>query len=71
MTRVRDLTLDDDLVAAARVLTDYAYYATVCDVVAADRRGEGIGETLMRAVVDHPDLRSVVGLSLSCRRGPG
>ncbi|ELY98140.1 GNAT family N-acetyltransferase [Natrialba asiatica] len=61
---------DGRLVAAARVLTDFTYYATVYDViVAADRRGEGIGETLMRAVVDHPDLQSVAGLSLLCRRG--
>ncbi|MGA9400647.1 GNAT family N-acetyltransferase [Haladaptatus sp.] len=61
---------DGDLVAAARVLTDYTYYANVFDViVAADRRGEGFGEILMEAVVDHPDLQSVVGLSLLCRRG--
>lgn len=60
----------DRLVASARVLTDYTYYANVFDaVVAADRRGEGIGETLMEVVVDHPDLQSVVGLSLLCRRG--
>ena len=38
-------------------------------IVAAHRRGEGFGETLMQAVVDHPDLQSVVGLSLLCRRG--
>lgn len=61
---------DGNLVAAARVLTDFTYYATVFDViVAADRRGEGIGETLMEAVVDHPDLQCVYGLSLLCRRG--
>jgi predicted GNAT family N-acyltransferase len=61
---------DGDLVASARVLTDYTYYANVFDViVAAHRRGEGFGETLMQAVVDHPDLQSVVGLSLLCRRG--
>lgn len=61
---------DGDLVAAARVLTDYTYYATVYDViVATDRRGEGFGETLLDAVVDHPDLQSTVGLSLLCRRG--
>lgn len=59
-----------DLVAAARVLTDFTYYATVFDVIVADdRRDEGVGETLLAAVVDHPDLRSVVGLSLLCRRG--
>jgi predicted GNAT family N-acyltransferase len=61
---------DGDLVASARVLTDYTYYANVFDViVAAHRRGEGLGETLVEAVVDHPDLQSVVGLSLLCRRG--
>ncbi|WP_135824692.1 GNAT family N-acetyltransferase [Halorussus ruber] len=61
---------DGDLVAAARVLTDYNYYATVFDViVAADRRGEGLGETLMEALLDHPDLQSVPGLSLLCREG--
>lgn len=59
-----------DLVAAARVLTDYAFYATVYDViVAADRRGDGLGEALLTAVRDHPDLQSVPRLSLVCRRG--
>ncbi|WP_137284453.1 GNAT family N-acetyltransferase [Halorussus salinisoli] len=61
---------DGELVAAARVLTDYNYYANVFDViVAADRRGEGLGEVLMNAVCDHPDLQSVPGLSLLCREG--
>jgi len=60
----------DRLVAAARVLTDYVYYATVYDVVvAADRRGEGLGERLLRAVVDHPDLAPLPGVSLLCREG--
>ncbi len=63
-------TATDDLIGAARVLTDGTYYATVFDVlVAADRRGEGVGKRLMQAVVDHPDLQDVVGLSLLCRRG--
>lgn len=61
---------DGDLVAAARVLTDFAYYATVYDViVAGDRRGEGLGETLMEAVLEHPDLEPMQGLSLLCREG--
>ena len=59
-----------DLVAAARVLTDFAYYATVFDViVAADRREESFGEFLMAEIVEHPALQSVDGLSLLCRRG--
>jgi len=61
---------DGDLVASARVLTDFTYYATVYDViVAADCRGEGVGVTLLDGVVDHPDLQDVPGLTLLCRRG--
>ena len=61
---------DGELLAAARVLTDYTYYATVFDViVAGERRGEGYGELLLEGVLDHPNLRAVDGLSLLCRRG--
>ena len=61
---------DDELVAAARVLTDHTYYAKVYDViVAADRRGAGHGRRLLEAVRDHPELRAVDGLALSCREG--
>jgi predicted GNAT family N-acyltransferase len=57
------LLRDDDsgeAVAAARVMTDYVYYAMVYDViVAADRRGEGLGQALVAAVRDHPRLQDV------------
>lgn len=57
------------LVASARVLTDYAYYAMVFDVVVrADRRGEGLGRELLAAVVAHPAL-SGVPLTLLAREG--
>lgn len=60
---------DGDLVAAARVITDGIYYGKVYDVVvAADRRGEGVGTRLMDAVVAHPDLLDV-WLSVTCREG--
>lgn len=50
----------DELVASARVLTDYAYYAMVFDVIVhAERRGEGLGERLLDAVVTHPPLADV------------
>ena len=62
--------VDGELVAAARVLTDRTYYAKVYDViVAADRRGEGHGRRLLEAVRNHPELRAVDGLALSCREG--
>jgi predicted GNAT family N-acyltransferase len=47
-------------VASARVLTDYVYYAMVYDVIVADdRRGDGLGEELMKAVREHPRLQDV------------
>ncbi|WP_227353622.1 GNAT family N-acetyltransferase [Haladaptatus salinisoli] len=56
-------------VAAARILTDYVYYAMVYDViVAADRRGTGVGRELMTAVREHPRLREV-SPSLLAREG--
>jgi predicted GNAT family N-acyltransferase len=63
---VRD---DGDLVAAARVVGDGVFYAKCYDVVvAAERRGEGVGATLLDAVVSHPELDDVF-LSLTCREG--
>ena len=45
-------------VGFARVVTDLATFAWVCDVfVAEDRRGEGIGTRLMEAVVADPRLQ--------------
>jgi len=60
----------DRLVAAARVVTDGAYYASVYDVVVADaRRGEGLGTELLAAVVDHDALGDVPRLNAACREG--
>jgi GNAT superfamily N-acetyltransferase len=58
-----------DFVAAARVLTDYTYYAMVFDVIVREGyRGDGLGEELMAALVTHPPL-SNVDLSLLAREG--
>ena len=52
-------------VGFARVVTDYACFAYVCDVMVwAEHRGLGIGQKLVRALLDHPDLKSVTGWSL-------
>lgn len=59
-----------DLLAAARVLTDYVYYATIYNViVAADARGDGLGQRLLDEVVIHPELQDLARLSLFCREG--
>lgn len=58
-----------ELVASARVITDFTYYARVYDVVVAEeRRGEGVGRTLLSALVDDERLTGV-NLVLLCREG--
>ncbi|SHH53952.1 GNAT family N-acetyltransferase [Halobaculum gomorrense] len=57
------------LVAGARVITDFVYYARVYDViVAADRRGDGVGVALVDVLTDHERLDDVKPVLL-CREG--
>lgn len=52
-------------VGFARVITDYACFAYLCDVIVwPERRGAGIGKKLIRALLDHPDLATVGGWNL-------
>lgn len=49
--------LGDAQVGFARVVTDRATFAWVCDVfVVEGHRGGGVGKRLIEAVVSHPDL---------------
>ncbi|CAI2934483.1 GNAT family N-acetyltransferase [Aminobacter niigataensis] len=57
--------VDGEQVGFARVVTDYACFAYVADVIVwPDRRGLGIGKKLIQALLDHPELASVTGFSL-------
>jgi GNAT superfamily N-acetyltransferase len=57
----------NELVAFARVLTDGVYKALVFDVVVAEsHRGEGVGDRLMEAILDHPRLAGVEHVELYC-----
>jgi predicted GNAT family N-acyltransferase len=59
----------DRLVASARILTDRTYYAKIYDViVAADRRGDGLGREFMAAVADHEPIADLEP-ALLCREG--
>lgn len=59
-----------DLVAAARLVTDGAFYGTVYDVIVApERRGEGFGRAVVEAVVDHEVAADLAVLDLRCREG--
>ena len=54
------------MVGFARVLTDYALRAHLADVfVAPDERGLGLGKSLVQAVLEHPELASVVKWTLT------
>ncbi len=55
-------------VGFARVVTDYATFAWLCDVfVLESHRGQGLGKWLIESVVAHPDLGGRVSLLLATR----
>jgi len=50
----------DDQVGFARIVSDYATFAYLCDVfVLRAWRGRGVGKALMRAVIEHPSVRGL------------
>lgn len=50
----------DEQVGFARVVTDHATFAWLCDVfVAPPARGQGIGTRLIAALIAHPDLQGL------------
>jgi N-acetylglutamate synthase-like GNAT family acetyltransferase len=50
----------DRQVAMARVVTDFATFAWLCDVfVHPDYRGRGISKWMMRDILAHPDLQGL------------
>lgn len=54
------------MVGFARVLTDYALRAHLADVfVEPSSRGAGLGKSLVRTVLDHPELATVVKWTLT------
>src|SRR3954447_14888387 len=56
---------NDQLVAFARVLTDFTYLAVVLDVIVAPAvRGRGVGALLMDAVLAHPGVADVASVEL-------
>lgn len=56
----------------ARVVTDYATFAWVCDVVvAADARGKGLGRAMVRYMLAHPRLQGLRRWNLNTRDAQG
>jgi GNAT superfamily N-acetyltransferase len=62
----------DQQIGFARVVTDYATFAWLCDVfIHEDYRGQGLGKRLMSAVVSHPDLQGLRRWMLATRDAHG
>jgi predicted GNAT family N-acyltransferase len=58
----------EELIAFARVLTDYVYKAIIFDVIVSEQyRGNMLGRELMAAVIHHPKLQKIKHLELYCR----
>jgi Acetyltransferase (GNAT) family. len=56
----------------ARVISDYATYAYLCDVyVLESYRGKGLGKWLMSCVMKHPDLQGLRRFTLLTRDAHG
>ncbi|MBI5298141.1 MAG: GNAT family N-acetyltransferase [Chloroflexi bacterium] len=50
----------DRQIGLARVVSDYAIFAYLCDVLIHEEyRGQGLGKWLMQTILEHPDLRSM------------
>ena len=51
---------DDRQVGMARVVTDYATFAWLCDVyIEPEHRGDGLGQWLVSVVLAHPELQGL------------
>ena len=62
----------DRQIGFARVVTDRATYAYVCDVfVLASSRGRGVGRRLMTAIMEHPELQGLRRWTLFTRDAHG
>ena len=62
----------DRQIGIARVVTDYATFAWVCDVFVNEQyRGRGIGTWLMATLVSHPDLQGMRRFLLATRDAHG
>lgn len=58
----------DRQVGLARVVTDYATFAWVCDVfIIPEQRKNGLGKWLIECVVNHPDLMDLRRILLATR----
>lgn len=59
-------------IGMARIVTDYATFAWLCDVfIHEDYRGKGLGKWLMESIISHPKLHSLRRFLLATRDAHG
>jgi GNAT superfamily N-acetyltransferase len=59
-------------VAYARVITDRATFAYLCDVIVTEsHRGNGIGKAMMEFIMAHPDLQGLRRFTLGTKDAHG
>ena len=59
-------------IGLARVISDYAIFAYLCDVfIHEDYRSHGLGKWLVEAVMSHPDLQGLRRWTLATRDAHG
>lgn len=62
----------DKQIGLARVVTDYAVFAYLCDVfIHEDYRAHGLGKWLIETVMNHPDLQGLRRWTLATRDAHG
>jgi GNAT superfamily N-acetyltransferase len=63
---------ENEQVGFARVVTDFARYAYLCDVFVLPKyRGQGLGKWLVETVVSHPTLSQLARITLGTRDAHG
>ena len=59
---------NDEQVGFARVISDYATFAYLCDVFIIDEhRGKGLSKWMMEKIMEHPDLQNLRRCTLGTR----
>jgi len=63
-----NLFYEDDQIGIARMITDYATFAYLCDVyIEEEHRGHGLGKWLIECILSHPGIKDLKRIDLSTR----
>jgi predicted GNAT family N-acyltransferase len=59
----------EKLIGFARVLSDFVYKVEIYDVIITQKyRGKGLGDILIKAILEHKKLQNVQQFNLQCKR---